>query len=98
MVDSGGDIQAREELREVHHGASVKYKTGKGGHIHNDSQRGPNNKAKTNTGDNKAENRSDDLIHDDPTKEEGEGDMQGTRAGGGGSGGDGGEGAPGRCN
>ena len=53
VVDSGEDIQAREELREVHHGANV------------------------------------------PTNEEGDGDKQGTRAGGGGGGGDGGEGAPG---
>ena len=56
VVDSGEDIQAWEELREVHHGANV------------------------------------------PTKEEGDGDEQGTRAGGGEGGGNGGEGAPGRCN
>ena len=56
VVDSGEDIQAREELREVHPVANI------------------------------------------PTKEEGDGDEQGTRAGGGGGGGDGGEGAPGRCN
>ena len=47
MVASGEDIQAWEELRELHHGANI------------------------------------------PTKEEGDGDKQGTRAGGVGGGGDG---------
>ena len=87
-----GDLpsaRAMEALREVHSGANVKNKTDKGGYIHNDSQSGPNNEAETG---------SDDLIHNDPTKEEGDGDEQDTRAGGGGGGGDRGEGIPGRCN
>ena len=59
---------------DAHHGANVKTKTGQGGFIHNDSQHGPNNEAVTNIGDNKAKTGRDDLIHDDPTKEEGDGD------------------------
>ncbi len=62
--------------------------------VHQDA----NNEAVTTTGNNKAKTGSDDLIHDDPTKEEGDGDEQGTGAGGGGGGGDRGEGVPGRCN
>ena len=62
--------------------------------VHHDG----NAEAGTNTGNNKAETGSDELIHNDTTKEEGEGDEQDTGAGGGGGGGDRGEGILGRCN
>ena len=57
-----------------------------------------NDEARTNTGNNKAETGSGELIHNDLTKEEGEGGEQDTGAGGGGGGGDRGEGILGRCN
>ena len=62
--------------------------------VHHDA----NAEAGTNTGNNEAKIGGDKLIHDNPTKEEGEGDEQDTGAGGGGGGGDRGEGTIGRCN